>query len=291
MSKTSAENPVPSTVGWGADVLGVIGGINLFLPGPFKDFMLAHPLWAWAGLIGLIIAYRRIVGWYVRVAEAAQAKSLAGKVSGEHARLAEVFKAKETELSDRWIGEHARLAEEFKAKETELFRINDDKDVSLLNDRLKNMEREGDFHTYLAAGIDHKSLEYSFISQLEGDLHTWRRDWRQFFGSDVTKAWEKFTAAADDYQAKVSQYMWTKDDSDYLHVPPEWKSKDHKQYQTAFKELDTSRTALYVALNELHRIQHARGIAARQDASETPASPAGMARNNIVSPPPVPEHT
>ncbi|WP_395405614.1 hypothetical protein ACHMXB_21495 (plasmid) [Arthrobacter sp. UC242_113] len=274
MSKSSPENPVAFTMGWGATVLGLFGGISLFLPGPFKDFMLAHPLWAWAGLMLLLIVYRQIVAWNLRSSEDRQSKLWGRKV---------------TALSNHWSREEIRLAAEFKKKESELFRINREKDDSLLNERLESMKMNGGFHTYLAEGVDHRNLSYSFIVQLEEQLTKWRRDWREFFDPEVARAWERFTAAAAAYQSKVSEYMWTKDIGDNLHVPPEWKDSDHEQYRTAFQELEMCRTALYVALNELHRIQHAKGITAPLQASDTSATPAGMARNNLIDPPPVPK--
>lgn len=261
-------------MGWGASVLGLFGGLALFLPGPFKDFMLAHPLWGWGGLITLLIAYRPIMGWNVRTVEGRQSRIWGKRVM---------------ELSNHWAGEDRRLAAEFKKKESTLFRINSEKDDSLLQERLASMQVNSDFHLYLAEGVDHKNLRFSFVSDIEEHLARSRRDWREFFDPQLTEAWQKFTAAAEAYTSKTQEYMWDKEKSDNLHVPPEWKDRDHKRYQIAFRELDVCRTALYVALNELHRIQHAKGISAMPQVFPTSSIPAGMARNNLLDPPPTPK--
>ncbi|MGY2747913.1 hypothetical protein [Arthrobacter sp. UYCu723] len=274
MPNSSHEIRDVSTVSWGGSIFGILSGLALFLPGAPQTFMMENPLVGWLGFALVLAAHGPLAQWYLKRAQAGQSRLWGKKV---------------TELSNHWIREEARLAAQFMKKESELFRINSEKDMFLLNERLENMNMNGKFHTYLAEGVDHKNLDFSFISQLEEHTTKWHRDWREFFDPEITKVWQNFTAAAEAYGYKVLEYTWTKEESDRLHVPPEWKDTDHKRYQIAFKELDASRTALYVALNELHRVQHARGITAPPQASKALAVPAGMARNNLVDPPPVPK--
>ena len=259
---------------WGATVFGVVAGVGLFLPGPTKDFMLAHPLWGWGALLALATASRPFMVRNMRTLEERQSKIWGQRIK---------------DLSNHWAGEERRLAAEFREKEFALFKINSKKDDDLLNERLSNMEVNSDFHIYLAEGVDHKNLRSSFIFDLEDRLAGSRRDWREFFDPGLAEAWQRFTLAAEAYKSKTQEYMWDKEKSDNLHVPPEWKGSDHKRYQIAFRELDECRTALYVSLNELHRIQHAQGISAKQQLLPTSSVPAGMARNNLLDPPPIPK--
>lgn len=246
----------------------------MFLPGAPQTFMMEHPVEGWSGFALMLVLYRPVSYWYRKQAERTQQRNWGKRVAA---------------LSTHWSKEEARLADAFREKEAELFRINSEKDVFLLNERLTDMEMNSKFHTYLAEGVDHKNLDFAFVTMIEDRLSKWDRDWREFFDPGVADAWDKFTAAARAYAYKVSEYMWTKEDSERLHVPPEWKDNDHKRYQKAFKELDSARTALYVAVNEIHRIQHARGVPGSPKGSKAFTSPRGMSRNNLVDPPPVPQ--
>lgn len=296
-------------------MLGFFGGIFLFLvPGGPRDFMEENAVLGWAGFAFVLFMYRPLALWFMKSAEMGRQKhwgklvtqltehwsGVETRVTDEYARklatLADEYARKEATLVDEHArkeatlaDEHARkeatLADEHASKMSELARINSEKDVPLLNERLQTMSMNGDFHTYLAESVDHKSLVFGFIKTLEDQLLIWDRDTRVFSDPDFTAAWEEFARSAKGYTDKTNEYMWMKDDSDILHVPPEWKDNDPKRYRKAFEELDTARRALFVSLGALYRLQHSKATGTPASAS---AMPRGMATNNLLSPPPPP---
>lgn len=232
--------------------------------------MKAHPLWGWALLLVLLITSLPVRRWSVGVIDARESKIWGQRV---------------VELSNHWAAENKKLAGESRGREAALFRMNSEKDDALLNERLTGLELNGFFHTYLADNVDHSNLDFQFVSQLEEHLAKWRRDSREFFDPELTAAWERLSAAAKAYNQTLEQYTWMKDDSSRLHVPPEWKDKDYQLYRTAFNELSAARAAFYVSLCELHKVQHAKGLASSAQDSDIPGAPRGMVENNVFEAP------
>lgn len=259
-------------MGWAATVLGVFGGGALFLSGSSKDFMLAHPLWGWAGLLALLIAYRPIVRWNLRTIENRQSKIWGQKITelsthwgGKEDELVARYAEKEAELSGRWDAREVEAAAHWKAREAELSRSDRERDLPLLNERLSGWELNGDFHKFLTHDVMHNMLPSFFVRGLEDRIEQWRRDPREFADPEIAKAFGSCKAALDAYEYKISEYMWENDKADFLQVPPEWKDKDHERYKRAFQELEQQRNAFSKSLTEIYKIQHSKVTSLSQD--------------------------
>lgn len=222
----------------------------MFLPVAFRDFMLGHPLWGWAGMVGLLIAYRPIIRWHFRTIETRQSKMWGKKVVA---------------LSGTWSAMSIKLASEYAQKKAELSRSDRERDLPLLQERLVGWELNGDLHKFLARDVSHYLLQSDFVYELERRVDQWRRDPRELTDADISTVWDNFVAAARGYADKISEYMWENDKADFLQLPPEWKHTDHELYKKAFNELEERRNAFLGALTDVYKIQHTKISAASPD--------------------------
>lgn len=227
-----------STLEWGATVSGALAVVGFFLPGGItKDFLLAHPLWGWAGLACLLIAGR----WYIQMAVNARGKD-------KEAALAQEWTVKEASLIQEWERKSEGLSQEARAK-----------DVPLLEQRMKGWEMEGPFQVSLVNSF-HKRLPAKFVRQLEDQIERWNLDSRDFHDQEIAQAWSACKSAAETYSDRINFYMTYEDGTghEFLTVPTETRDRgdqgDH--YRKMFRELEAARSALEQALGGVYKVIH-----------------------------------
>lgn len=243
---TKSNHPVMSMLEWGATISGVLAVVGFFLPGGItKDFLLANPLWGWAGFVLLLIGSRG----YIHLAVKARAKDV------------------ESELAQKWQDRESELVQQLKNKEAELIQerqTEEDaqesraKDVALLEERMNGWEMQGPFQVSLVNAF-HKRLSSNFVRQLEDQIDRWDLDTRDFGNQDIAQAWEACKLAAEEYRDKINYYMSYEERTNYEYLEVPTYSRDHGEgdhYRKMFKELEDAKSALQEALGGVYKVLH-----------------------------------
>lgn len=243
---TKSNHPVMATLEWGATIGGLLGVVGFFVPGGItKDFLLANPLWGWAGFVLLLIGGR----WYIQIAVKARVKDV-------DAELAQKWKDKESELVRKLNTKDAELIQERQTKkDTQESRA---KDVALLEERMKGWEMHGPFQVSLVNAF-HKRLPSKFVRQLEDQIDRWDRDTRDFHDQEIAQAWEACKSAAEAYRDKINYFMSYEEGTKYEYLEVPTYSRDHGEvdrYRMMFKELEDARSALEEALGGIYKVLH-----------------------------------
>lgn len=224
------KNPVVETVIWAATVSGFAGLIGLFVP-ISRSFFETNGLLGWILFASLLTLMPLIVRSLVK----------AGTQSKEKA------------LQERWDVENLTLLREREAREDEALRAQWSRDVDLVREWLQGWDIHGKFHVYLVEDVIFAHLPLWFARELDERVEMWRRDPRKLTQPTLEARWEAFRAAATDFHDKLNQHMWleqrTKAEREarveqFMHIPPEWKTRDHARYQGALNELQESRSNL-----------------------------------------------
>ncbi|WHP59009.1 hypothetical protein QMY03_19125 [Arthrobacter sp. KFRI-F3372] len=235
-----------STLEWGATISGLLAVIGFFLPGGItKDFLLANPLWGWAGFALLLIGGR----WYIHVAVKARASDV-------EAELSQKWKDREFDLIQKLNDREAELLKERQTKEDS--QESKAKDVSLLEERIKGWEMHGPFQVSLANAF-HKRLPAKFVRQLEDQIDRWDLDTRDFHDDEMAQAWQICKSAAERYRDKINFYMSYEEGTKYEYLEVPTYSRDHGEvdrYRMMFKELEDARSALQEALGGIYKVLH-----------------------------------
>lgn len=105
-----------------------------------------------------------------------------------------------------------------------------------------------------------------FVRELEQRIDVWNRDTRQLTTHLIAEVWEDFRSSAQDFNDKILEYMWLEDrgrgervagSREFMHIPPEWKTREPDLYQRALAELQRCRTRLEASMGALFRALHA----------------------------------
>lgn len=226
-------------------VASMITIVLTFGPGPAQDFMRGYPLIGWAGIAVGLLAFPLILTKRTIQIQNSYANQWSEKV---------------TNLSAHWHAQERALIEKMNNRIQSLSREDWERDLTLLTERIRGWELNGDAYKYLTENVSHTNLPLHFTNILEDSLAQWNRDFREFANPQVITAWENLKQSANSYERTIDEYMWTKGNTEYLEVPREWNHENNALYRLAFTELEVRRKSLQEALGAVHKIQHSLGI-------------------------------
>lgn len=196
-----------------------------------------------------------------------QTKGLLGEFSAARELNREVWKAIEHDLDSLNLQNSAKNPRE------ELSRSHIQKDLLLLEERMRGWEMHGAFHVGLRDAF-HKHLPRTFVGQLEEQVDRWDGDTRYYHDEEIAQAWFDCKSAAEAYLQKINFYMSYEDEtsSEYLQVPPELRNNTDRgeTYRKVFEELESARSALLESLGVLYRVHHSKALPAPEP-SELPS--------------------
>lgn len=259
MLDSSPEPPILNallvTLGWASTLGGAVGLPILFFSRSAQDFFLAHPLWGWGLFAFLLITGPVTIQWRIQKRSNTENARLSDQWKEKEAHLSAQWKVKEVQLAEGWEAKNAELEARWEARLEALSREDWERDLPLLEDRMLGWEMDSYFHKYLQQPF-HKHLPMQFVRALEEQVERWERDSRRLSNPEVAEVWGHCKDAAKRYIEKIEEYMWTEEDRDYLHVPPEWGHREPDRYQEAFRNLGKYSAALRESLSQVYRVQH-----------------------------------
>ncbi|MDE8670787.1 hypothetical protein PY310_19630 [Pseudarthrobacter sp. H3Y2-7] len=218
------KNPVGETLTWTATIGGVAALIGMFFP-LTQEFLTATGLWGWVAFATLL----GLLPWLVRFWASSQ------------------LRAKQLGLRREWEAEQWALQR-------------DSKDLLLVREWLGGWDLHGVFHVYLVEHIHFGHLPLWFVQQMDERRSMWDRDPRKLENPTLREEWERFRIALDDFADRINENMWLESrsraereagDKAFMHIPPEWKTRDHVRYHTAVDELSKCRQVLAASMSSL----------------------------------------